>query len=301
MSIVSERGYAIRRAWSMIGDAPFAFVLAVALSAAALALPMSIVSVTVALAPAASAVRPAPEVSLFVAPNATRREVEDLKLRLENTADVAAVRLIPRDIALSELAKRAGTALMPDDLAANPLPDVLVAQLTPGVAASRLEAIAGDTRRWPHVDSVRADTDWYRKLAAIARVGATVAVGLGAVVAVLVSLIVIGTVRLHATTRATEIEVLRLSGATTGFIVRPYAYSAAAALALAAAVAAAVVVALHAALAPPVAAVARLYGQPDFHLAYPAAEVLGGVVAAAAILGGLIGQLGARAAIHGKK
>jgi cell division transport system permease protein len=301
MSMISERGYAIRRAGAMIGDAPFAFLLAVALSAAALALPVSIVSIAAALAPAAKSVRPAPEVSLFVAPIATSRDIEVLKARLEKTADVTVVRLIPRDAALSDLAKRAGTALLPGDLAANPLPDVLVAQLAPGVSAGRLEAIAADTRRWPQVDSVRADIDWYRKLAAIARVGLTTAVGLGSVVAVLVSLIVIGTVRLHATARAKEIEVLRLAGATTRFIVRPYAYSAAVAMALAAAIAAAVVVALHAALAPPVAAVARLYGQPDFSLGYPAPEALGVIVLAAALLGGLIGNIGARAAIKSVK
>ena len=48
----------------------------------------------------------------------------------------------------------------------------------------------------------------------------------GGLVILLVTLILAGTVRLHASTRADELAVLRLVGATPRFIVRPYAYSA---------------------------------------------------------------------------
>jgi cell division transport system permease protein len=297
MSMLSERSYALRRALAMIVEAPLVFLLAVALSAAALALPMSLASVAAALAPAAGRLQPSPELSLFIAPTAGSREVDGIRARLTMLPDVVDVRLIPRDVALVELGRRVGSALAADELV-NPLPDVLVVRLAARVAADRVDMLATDLRRWPQVDSVRADTDWYRKLGAIARVGLTAAVALGTVVGILVVLIIIGTVRLHATTRADEIEVLRLAGATRGFIVRPYAYSAAITLTLAATVAGIIVFGLHAALAPPIAALAQLYGQPEMTLDYPRAEPLLAAIGAAGVLGWAIGHLGARAAFR---
>jgi cell division transport system permease protein len=297
MSAVSTRAYALRRAFAMMGEQPAAFLLSVLLAAAALALPLALASLANSVRPLAARVQPGPEISVFVAVTASPRETETLRSRVAGLPDMAAVRLVPRDAALADLMKRSALETPLKDLRTNPLPDVLVARLATDSPA-RIESIASEIRKWPLVDSVRADTDWYRKLGAIARVVSWLGGIFGGLVAVLVGLILVGTVRLHAAMRADETRVLRIVGATRDFIVRPYAYSAGLSLALAAVTAAGIVFAALAAMRGPLADLAQLYGQA-FTLPPPDLRLIALFVAGTSIFGLIVGHLGARAALSG--
>jgi cell division transport system permease protein len=298
MSAVSTRAYALRRAFAMMGEQPAAFLLSVLLAAAALALPLAMTSLANSVRPLAARVQPGPEISVFVAVSASARETEALRARLSGLPDMVAVRLVPRDAALADLMKRSTLEAPLKDLRANPLPDVLIARLANGVATARIESVASEIRKWPLVDSVRADTDWYRKLGAIARVLARLAVIFGGLVAVLVALILVGTVRLHAAMRADETRILRIVGATPGFIIRPYAYSAGLSLAMAAVIATGIVLAALAAVRGPLAELAQLYGQA-FALPPPDPRLVLVFVVGSTIFGLIVGNLGARVALSG--
>lgn len=282
----------------MMGEQPAAFLLSVLLAATALALPLAMTSLANSVQPLAAKVQPSAEISVFLAVSNTAPETEALRSRLSALPGMAGVRLVPRDAALADLMKRSPLETPLKDLRTNPLPDVLIARLAPGASAARIEAVASEIRKWPSVDSVRADTDWYRKLGAIARVIAWLGGVFGGLVTVLVALILIGTVRLHAAMRADETRILRIVGATPGFIVRPYAYSAALTLALAAVVAAGIVFAALAAVRPPLAELAQLYGQ-GFTLPPPDPRLMALFIAGSAIFGLAVGYLGARVALSG--
>lgn len=299
MSVLSARGYALRRAFALIGDQPAAFLLSVLLAAAALALPLALAVLAGSARPLAAGIRPAPEISVFVALGANARETEALRARLAGLTDVEDVRLLPRDAALADLAQRSGLGASLKDLRNNPLPDVLVARLPRSVGVARIESAAAEIRKWPNVDAVRADTDWYRKLTAIARVLGWLGLIFGGLVAALVALILVGTIRLHAAMRTDETRVLRVIGATPDFIVRPYAYSAGLTLSLAAVAAAGVVLAALAAVKGPVIELAQLYGQKVSLAPDPAALAL--FVAGAAVFGLVVGHIGARLTLAGQR
>jgi cell division transport system permease protein len=292
------RAYALRRAFAMMGEQPAAFLLSVLLAAAALALPLAMASLASSVRPLAARVQPGPEISVFVAVSASARETEALRSRLSGLPDVVAVRLVPRDAALADLMKRSALEAPLKDLRTNPLPDVLIARLATGVAVARIESVASEIRKWPLVDSVRADTDWYRKLGAIGRVIAWLGGIFGGLVAALVALILVGTVRLHAAMRADETRVLRIVGATPGFIVRPYAYSTGLSLTLSAVVATGIVFAALAAVRRPLAELAQLYGQP-FALPPPDPRLIVLFILGSSVFGLVVGHLGARIALSG--
>jgi cell division transport system permease protein len=214
--------------------------------------------------------------------------------RLESVPGVSGVTLQPKDAALAQLIKRSGFVTTPAELGANPLPDVLIVRLQLPVSERSLDDLATTVKRWPLVDSVRSDLDWYRKVQALGRLGITAIAVFGGLVILLVTLILVGTVRLHAGTRADEVAVLKLVGATSRFIVRPYAYSAALTLALASVLAVAAVFAAHAALRVPLGNLAALYGTP-FALPDPEPIHVLAVIAAALVLGWAVGVVGARA------
>jgi cell division transport system permease protein len=284
---------------AMVRDRPLAFLLGVILAATALALPLALTSLGWAARPVLAQVRPAPEVSVFIATRATARDVEALKERLARAPGVIGVTLRPKDVALAELARRSGFATTGLDLASNPLPDVLIARLRATAAPEAIDRVAAAAREWPLVDAVRHDLEWFRKVRAIGRVAITGIALFGGLVVVLIGLILVGTVRLHAGTRADEVAVLDLVGATPRFIVRPYAYSAVLTLLVASALAAAVVYGAHRLLRPPLAELTALYGAP-FSLPDPEPVHLAAVIAVSVVFGWLVGVVGARAVLPGR-
>ena len=299
MTLFAGQRYALRRALAMLLDRPMAFLLSVVLTASALALPLALASLVWAARPALSQVQPSPEISVFVSPRASARDLDVLRGRLAALSEVSAVAVRPKDAALAQLIKKSGFTTPPADLGPNPLPDVLVAHLALPVSPAVVENLGRTIKEWPLVDVVRSDLDWYRKLQALGDVVLTAVSLFGALVALLVALILIGTVRLHAGTRADEVAVLKLVGATPRFIVRPYAYSAVLTLLLASLLAIAVVYAAHAVLRAPVARLAELYGTA-FALPAPEPAHLAAVLLGSVVFGWLVGVIGARLAVAGR-
>ncbi|MGZ9031045.1 MAG: cell division protein FtsX [Burkholderiaceae bacterium] len=299
MRLLAAQRYALGRAMAMVRDRPLPFLLGVVLAGSALALPLALASIVWAARPVLAQLQPSPEISVFVSTRASVRDVETLKARLAALPGVMAVTLRPKDTALVQLLQKSGFTTAPGELGVNPLPDVLVTQLAPPVSPDAVETLSTTTKGWPLVDAVRSDLDWYRKLRALGRLGFSALAMFGGLVAVLVALILVGTIRLHAGTRDDEVRVLKLVGATPRFIVRPYAYSAALTLLLASAMAIGVAYFAHAALRAPFADLTALYNA-GFTLPDPEPLHLIAVLAGAVIFGWLVGVLGARGALAGR-
>jgi cell division transport system permease protein len=299
VNLLAAQRYALGRALAMVGERPLAFLLGVVLTASALALPLALASIGWAARPVLAQIQPAPEISVFVATRATPREVEALKARMAQLPGVKSVTLRTKDAALAELTRKSGFATAPAELGPNPLPDVLIARLDAPTAPDTIDAASATVRSWPLVDSVRSDLDWYRKVRALGRLSLTAIALFGGVVVLLIALILVGTVRLHAGTRADEVSVLKLVGATPRFIVRPYAYSAVLTLLAASLLAIGAVYAAHATLRAPVADLTALYGA-RFLLPGPEPAHLLAVVAGALVFGLVIGVAGARGALRGR-
>lgn len=300
MRLFAPQRYALGRAGAMMGDRPLAFLLGVVLAASALALPLALASLVWAARPVLAHLQPAPEISVFVSTRATPRDVEALKGRLAVLPGVTDVALRPKDAALAQLIRKSGFTSPPGDLVVNPLPDVLIAQLALPASPEVVDSLSTTVKGWPLVDAVRSDLDWYRKVRALGRLGVTTLAVFGGLVALLVALILVGTVRLHAATRADEVSVLKLVGATPRFIVRPYAYSAALTMLLASALAGVIVHLAHAALRAPITNLTALYGAP-YTLPGPEPVHLIGLVVGATAYGWLVGVIGVRAAIGGRR
>jgi cell division protein FtsX len=109
----------------------------------------------------------------------------------------------------------------------------------------------------------------------------------------LLALVVLASVQLQLTASAEYLQALRLVGADARFVIRPFAYAGALTLGLGMLVAAALTWAGLAAAAAPAAELAQAYGAKlDLRPLPP--RWLAALVAAAALLGGLIAALGTR-------
>jgi len=109
------------------------------------------------------------------------------------------------------------------DLESNPLPASLDVRLKPEFRdASHAGLVADRLKGFDFVDDVRYGSDWVAKLDHLRNIAGAVGVVVGAAFA-LVAVIIIGTtIRMAVLHRSTEIAIMRLVGATDGFIRRPF-------------------------------------------------------------------------------
>lgn len=292
MKALAVRAHAVREMSRLIRRRPGSFLLAVVLAAAAFTLPLTGASIAHSLAPLVVQLPLGPEVNLFLAASTSAAEIRQLQSQLAGRPGVAKVEWISRDEALKALARRTGSSGL-DDLAANPLPDVLVVTLSHQTAPAEVEAALAELGRLPRVESVAADTGWHRQLRVLLHAAGTAGTLLGALAVGLLLLIVLASVQLQLSSSADYVQVLRLVGADTRYIVRPFAYAGALTLLLGMIVATGLTFAGLAAVAQPISELAQAYGLAlDLRpLPFP---WLAGAAAVAAAIGGLVASLGSR-------
>jgi cell division transport system permease protein len=109
------------------------------------------------------------------------------------------------------------------DLETNPLPASLAVRLKPGFRdTAHLQAVAERLKGFRFVDDIRFGRDWVEKLDRLRNIGLVVSLLVGGAFAA-ASVIIIGTtIRVTVLHRAREIAIMRLVGATDGFIRRPF-------------------------------------------------------------------------------
>src|SRR6267378_8622874 len=174
-----------RQALGAIGRRPVAWAVAVIVAGLALGAVLLVAIACWSLRPLVEQGPIAPQATVIVAGGANPAEVDALRNSLSLLPTVAATKFVSHDAALAQIASRT-----PADrdaigqLAANPLPDVIVLTFRSNSAPDAVEFTAGAIRKMAHVDAVELDLGWYRKFWALARVG--VAVSLAAIAALVV-------------------------------------------------------------------------------------------------------------------
>jgi len=227
----------------------------------------------------------APQLSLYLRPDAPRAGAEALAARLRRDARVGEARFVPREEALARLRASEPVAEVVAALGQNPLPDAFVVRANETSPAA-LEALARDLRALPEIAHVQVDSDWARRfgaLAAVARIGIAL---LAALLAAGLIAVTYNTIRLQVLTQRAEIEVSRLIGATDAFIRRPYYYLGLLQGLAGGLVAMAVLAACIAALNVGVRELAQTYGT-SYRLSFLSPGDGLAVIAFSALLGGL--------------
>ncbi|HUK20783.1 MAG TPA: permease-like cell division protein FtsX [Gemmatimonadales bacterium] len=109
------------------------------------------------------------------------------------------------------------------ELEHNPLPASIEVNLKPGFRdADHASQVADRLKGFGFVDDVRFGRDWVEKLDWLRRIAAAVGLVVGAAFAIVAVIIIGTTIRMTVLQRSREIKIMRLVGATDGFIRRPF-------------------------------------------------------------------------------
>jgi cell division transport system permease protein len=160
------------------------------------------------------------EIRVYVEDNLTRQGLEALKQQIEGIDGVDGVTYVSKDEGLNRLVKQLGEkAGLVDILGENPLPDAFDVRVfnadSTGDIASRISDL-------PHIIGVNYGQGFTEKLLATTRFIAIAALALAVILLGATVFIVGNTVRLSLHSRAQEIEVMKLVGATDWFIMWPF-------------------------------------------------------------------------------
>lgn len=281
---------ALRDALRRLLVSPLSTLLSLLVIAIALALPCAGWVVLDNLSGIAGSASGVQQISIFMAIDASRKEVGEVESRLR-AARPGNWRFVDKDEALKRLLSTEGMAEIIASLPKNPLPDAFVvepADTQPGALEHLASAFAG----WPKVAHVQLDSAWVKRFDAFLRIGKLAVNLLAGVLAGALVTVTFNTIRLQILAQAAEIEVARLIGATNAFIRRPFNYFGALQGAFGGLFAALLVGLGGLLLAAPVGDLVALYGGNYVLRGLPA-----GGIAALAGIGAVLGWLGAQLSV----
>ena len=164
------------------------------------------------------------EVVAFIRDNADYNAVRIAQQELSRLPQVREIRYISRAQAL-ELAKQE----LPEfrtvfaGLDQNPLPASLEIALKPGQrGAEAVKRVADRAAVYPFVEQVSYGQDWLGTVYLLRRAATAASLVLGVAFAIVAALIIGAAVRMAIFARRDEILIMRLVGATDGFVRRPF-------------------------------------------------------------------------------
>lgn len=162
--------------------------------------------------------------SIYLKDNAPAQDVENLKAALGHVPGVVGVRYVSAAQARAEFGVKEGTAAKTDvgTLPVDAFPASLEVDVRPDLTDAEISDIVVKLKQLPAVEDVETYQAWTERLGRLLRGGVTAAAILALVVFASVLAVVGSTIRLALQRRRTEVEVLKLVGASDRFIKGPF-------------------------------------------------------------------------------
>lgn len=227
------------------------------------------------------------QVSVFLKQEVALETARSMERELSLRPEVETTELISADQALSEFKAQSGFGAALGILGENPLPASIVLHLGRGFEdPEAIEQLVQRIAARPEVDLAQWDMAWVQRLHVILMLiqrGVTV---LAVLLVLAVVIIISNTIRLAISNRRDEIEIMKLIGATEGFVRRPFLYGGVLQGLLGALCASAIVFVCIALLRGPVAQLVSLY-HADFDTSGIDLKLVVTLLAAGATLGWL--------------
>ncbi|PWC15401.1 permease-like cell division protein FtsX [Brenneria corticis] len=216
-----------RYAWSnTLADMlrqPLATLLTVMVIAISLALPSICYLVWKNVSQAAAQWYPTPQLTVYLDKSLDDNAAQAVITRLQSEEGVEKVNYLSRNDAMGEFRNWSGFGGALDMLEENPLPAVAI--ITPRMnfqSADTLTTLRERVAATQGVDEVRMDDSWFARLVALTSLVGQISATIGVLMVIAVFLVIGNSVRLSIFSRRETINVMKLIGATDGFILRPF-------------------------------------------------------------------------------
>jgi len=219
-----QHAWCLRDSLRQLARRPFGTALTIVVMGLALALPLAFYLLLVNVQHLATALGDSQSVNVFLKTDVVADAAEKLATTLRARADVGTVTVRTPRQGIEELAAMQGFGDAVKSLPDNPLPFMLLIEPRAGTGRAQVEHMVAAVRAMPGVDLVQDNGQWRARLDALIAVGQRVTLLLAVLLGAAAVLVIGNTVRLDIRSRANEIIVQQLIGASAGFVRRPYLY-----------------------------------------------------------------------------
>ncbi|MFC0178643.1 permease-like cell division protein FtsX [Thorsellia kenyensis] len=205
---------------------PFANILTICVIAISISLPTLCYLIWKNVNEAASVWYPTPQISVYLDKSLSDSAVNKLITDLKALEGVSEVIYLTREETLAEFKNYSGFSTALDLLEENPLPAVAI--VTPQVdfdAGQSLRTLIERMSKLNGVDDVRADDNWFSRLASLTDLVGSISLLVGTLMVIALLLVISNSIRLTISMRKDAINIMKLIGATDGFIMRPFLYA----------------------------------------------------------------------------
>ncbi|BET95401.1 permease-like cell division protein FtsX [Xenorhabdus taiwanensis] len=166
---------------------------------------------------------PIPQLTVYLDKSLNDNSVKQVIDQLKGMNSVKSVNYLSRDEAVNEFRAWSGFASALDLLEENPLPAVAI--ISPELNFQNSQALTtlrDQVAQIKGIEEVRMDDSWFARLTALADLVGRIAAVIGILMVVALLLVIGNSVRLSIFSRRETINVMKLIGATDGFILRPF-------------------------------------------------------------------------------
>jgi cell division transport system permease protein len=161
------------------------------------------------------------EVRAFIADGTDAESIAAAAGDIGAFPEVQSVDIVSKDQALARARKE--LTEFSDVFEAGVLPASIDVRLKPGFRdPTTVQKVADRLKSYPFVDDVRYGEDWLVQLYRLRNIAGVAGLALGLAFAAVAVIIIGATIRMAVLARAEEIAIMRLVGATDGFIRRPF-------------------------------------------------------------------------------
>jgi cell division transport system permease protein len=161
------------------------------------------------------------EIRAFLGKSADMGQVAGVASDIGKFPEVLKVELVTREMALERARRELGE--FRDVFESDFLPASLDVKLRPGFRSpATVKNVAARLRQYDFVDDVRFGEDWITQLYRLRNIAGIVGLGLGVAFGTVAIIIIGATIRMAMLSRAKEISIMQLVGATDGYIRRPF-------------------------------------------------------------------------------
>lgn len=216
---------AMYRAWLDIRAKLLGNLLTVLVIALVLSLPATFYLIAKNIQQVTSQWERPTQITVYINGSESSSKVNTFTQQLRNWEQIQKVSIVTPDAGLAEFKAEAGLDNVLSVLDKNPLPYALI--ILPNQewqVVDKAQQIVDSLNREMLVEDVRMDSDWLQRLQAAQTLVISLGAVLGSLMLAAIFLIIGNTLRLQILSHKKEIQVMKLVGATDGFILRPYLY-----------------------------------------------------------------------------
>ena len=160
--------------------------------------------------------------TVYLHDGASAEDIAQILVVLEGLQETSAVHHLTSTEARAQFLEDAEMTAELGSLPAEAFPASVEVTLHSGTELSRVEAVAIRVTQFRGVSDVETYRGWFDRLESLLRAGRGVAGGLALLVGLCVMAVISNTIRLAVARRRSEIEVMKLCGATDNFVRGPF-------------------------------------------------------------------------------